>query len=58
MSKLTKAEMRAVIRRAYGSVRRKRGDKPFAEWWAEYKAEEKALEDRKLARHANLADRP
>ncbi len=27
-----------------------KGRKPFAEWWAKYKAEEKALEDAKLAR--------
>ena len=30
------------------------GDKPFAEWWADYKREEKELEERKLQRHATL----
>lgn len=59
MSKPTKAEMHAAIRRARGTIRRKPGEKPFAEWWAGYKAEERALEDRKLSRHApNLADSP
>ena len=48
MPKPTKAEMLAAIRRARGIVRRKPGDKPFAGWWAEYKAKEKALEERKL----------
>jgi hypothetical protein len=36
----------AAIKRAYGSLKRKPGEKPFAQEWAEYKAEEKALEDR------------
>jgi pyruvate dehydrogenase complex dehydrogenase (E1) component len=29
-------------------------DKPFAEWWADYKREEKELEERKLQRHVAL----
>ena len=51
MSKPAKAEMLATIRRARGSLCRKPGDKPFAKWWSEHKAEEKALEERKLARY-------
>jgi len=63
MSKPTKVEMRAAIKRAHGIIRRNPGDKPFAQWWAEHKAGEKALEERKLARFwrqrpPNLADRP
>jgi hypothetical protein len=30
------------------------GDKPFAEWWADYKREEKELEERKYQRLAAL----
>jgi hypothetical protein len=33
-----------------GSLKRKPGDKPFAEQWAEYKREEMELEDSKLVR--------
>ena len=51
MSKPAKAEMLATIRRARGSLRRKPGDQPLAALWSEHKAEEKALEERKLARH-------
>jgi hypothetical protein len=58
VSKPTKAEMLAAIRRSRGSIPRKPGDKPFAKWWAEYKAEEKALEERRFSRRCNLADRP
>ena len=50
MAKPTKSEMLAAIRRGRGSIRRKPGDKSFAEWWAEHKADEKALEERKLVR--------
>ena len=50
MSKPTKVAQLAAIRRARGSIRRKPGEKPFAEWWADHKAEERALEDRRVAR--------
>ncbi len=50
MSKPTKAAQLAAIRRARGSIRRKAGEKPFAEWWADHKAEERALEGRRAAR--------
>jgi hypothetical protein len=33
-----------------GWLKRKPGETPFAEWWAEYKAEEKALEEGKFRR--------
>ena len=49
MSKPTKAERHAAIRRARGIIRRKPGEKPFAEWWADHKAEERVLEDRRAA---------
>jgi hypothetical protein len=51
MAKPTKSEMFAAIRRARGSLRRKPGDKPFAVQWAEHKAEEIEMEERKLRRH-------
>ena len=35
----------ARIHRLRGILKRKPGDKPFAQVWAEHKAEEKALED-------------
>ena len=40
----------AAIRRARGIIRRKPGEKPFAEQWAEHKREELALEERKFQR--------
>lgn len=36
----------AAIKRARGSLKRKPGQKPFAQEWAEYKAREIALENR------------
>ena len=38
----------AAIRRGRGLIRRKPGEKPFAEQWAEHKREELALEERKF----------
>ncbi len=38
--------MLVAIKRAYGSLKRKPGEKPFAQEWAEHKREEKELEDR------------
>jgi AbrB family looped-hinge helix DNA binding protein len=40
----------ASIKRARGVLKRKPGEKPFRQWWAEYKKEEKALEEAKYAR--------
>ena len=44
----------AAIKRARGILKRKPGEKPFRQWWADYKKEEKALED---ARYARLRSR-
>lgn len=40
-----------AINRLHGALRRKHGEPPFAEWWAAYKAEERALEEAKFNRH-------
>jgi AbrB family looped-hinge helix DNA binding protein len=40
----------AAIKRARGILKRKAGEKPFRQWWAEYKKEEKALEEARYAR--------
>jgi len=40
----------AAIKRARGVLKRKPGEKPFRQWWTEYKKEEKALEEAKYAR--------
>lgn len=47
-------EMRKLIHSFRGSLKRQPGDKPFAEWWADYKREEKELEERKFQRLAAL----
>ena len=44
----------AAIKRARGILKRKPGEKPFRQWWAAYKKEEKALEE---ARYARLRSR-
>jgi AbrB family looped-hinge helix DNA binding protein len=44
----------AAIKRARGILKRKSGEKPFRRWWADYKKEEKALEE---ARYARLRSR-
>ncbi|NQU11870.1 AbrB/MazE/SpoVT family DNA-binding domain-containing protein [bacterium] len=49
---LLKPVTKWAIARGYGLLKRKPGGKLFAEEWAEYKAEEKALEE---AKHARLA---
>jgi hypothetical protein len=60
MSKPTKAEMLAVIRRSRGSTRRQSGDKPFAESWTKHKAEDRRWRSARFAAvlTLNLADRP
>ena len=47
---LLKPVTAALIKRGRGIARRKPDDKPFDQWWAEYKAKEKALEEAKYAR--------
>lgn len=43
---LLKPVTAALIRHGRGILRRKRGDKPLAEAWAEHKKQEKELEER------------
>jgi AbrB family looped-hinge helix DNA binding protein len=40
----------AAITRARGILKKKPGEKPFRQWWAAYKKEEKALEEARYAR--------
>jgi AbrB family looped-hinge helix DNA binding protein len=40
----------AAIRRARGILKRKPGEKPLRQWWADYKKEEKKLEEARYAR--------
>ena len=47
---LLKPVTAALIKRGRGIAKRKPDDKPFDQWWAEYKAEEKALEEANYAR--------
>ena len=47
---LLKPVTSVTIRRLRGILKRKPGDKPFAQEWAEHKTEEKALEEAKYAR--------
>jgi AbrB family looped-hinge helix DNA binding protein len=42
---LLKPVTATLIKRGRGIVKRKPGDKPIAQWWADYKREEKSLED-------------
>ena len=44
--------MRELIHSQRGSLKRKPGDKPFAETGAEYEREEKELEERRFRRLA------
>jgi hypothetical protein len=39
-----------LIHKMRGILKPKKGEKPFAEWWAECKKEEKQLEDAKFER--------
>lgn len=47
---LLKPVTSVTIRRLKGILKRKPGDRPFAEEWAEHKREEKELEEAKHAR--------
>ncbi len=49
--KISKAALRELISSFRGKYKRKPGEKPFAQEWAEYKDEEKALEEAKLRRY-------
>jgi AbrB family looped-hinge helix DNA binding protein len=40
----------AAIKGARGVLKKKPGEKPFRQWWADYKKEEKALEEARYAR--------
>ena len=44
----------AAVKRARGILKRKPGEKAFRQWWADYKKEEKGLEE---ARYARLRSR-
>jgi AbrB family looped-hinge helix DNA binding protein len=44
----------AFIKSAKGMIQKIKDERPMAEWWPEYKAEERAIEDRKL----NLLSEP
>ena len=50
---LLKPVTRHAIDRLRGILKRKPGEKPFAEEWAEHKRREKVLEERKYARHGS-----
>ncbi len=56
--KLSPAEMRKLIHSFRGKFKLNTDGKPFAEWWAEYKREEKELEERKFQRLAVLGKKP
>jgi AbrB family looped-hinge helix DNA binding protein len=49
---LLKPVTAAMIERGFGLLKRKPGDKPLAEEWAEHKREEKELEETKYGRHS------
>ena len=50
---LLKPITRHTIAKLHGILKRKSGDKPLAEEWAEHKREEKELEDRRRAGHGS-----
>lgn len=50
-------EMRKLIHSCRGSLKRKPGEKRFAEEWAEHKREEKELEERRFQRLMDLGKR-
>ena len=50
---LLKPVTSAMIERGFGLLKRKPGDKPFAEEWAEHKREDKEKEEAKYARHGS-----
>ncbi|MGA9778021.1 MAG: hypothetical protein ACLPRE_14565 [Limisphaerales bacterium] len=42
--------MRRLIHSFHGKIKLKTGGKSFSQWWADYKREEKELEERKFQR--------
>ena len=50
---LLKPVTAATIERGFGLLKRKAGDKPLAEQWAEHKREEREKEEAKYARHGS-----
>ncbi|HZF02308.1 MAG TPA: DNA (cytosine-5-)-methyltransferase [Methylomirabilota bacterium] len=52
--KTSPAETRKFIRSLRGKYKPKSGEKPFAEQWAEYKREEKEIEEKKLHRFSPM----
>ena len=52
--KLSPAEMRKFIHACRGKFKLNTSGKPFSQWWADYKREEKELEERKFQRLAAL----
>ena len=52
--KLSREEIHKRIDAICGKFKAKPGDKPFAEEWAEYKREERELEERKFQRLAAM----
>jgi hypothetical protein len=55
--KLSPKQMREFIHSLRGSIKFDTGGKPFAEWMAEMKREEKELEERKFQRLASLGEK-
>src|SRR5208337_2671493 len=51
---LLKPVTAALIKRGRGVAKRRPDDKPFRQWWAEHKAEEKALEEAKFRQNNRL----
>ena len=43
LASISKPITAAAIKRARGVLKRKPGEKPFRQWWAEYKKEEKEI---------------
>ncbi len=52
--KLSREQLDKLIDSIQAKFRIKPGEKPFAEEWAEYKREERELEERKFQRHMAL----
>ena len=50
---LLKPVTAAMIERGFGLLKRKPGDKPLAEEWAEHKRDEREREDAKYACHGS-----
>ena len=50
---LLKPVTAAMIERGFGLLKRKPGDKPLSEDWAEHKREEREKEEAKYARHSS-----